>query len=59
MHFYLNFEYGVLQIREEMIHPSSHPTYNERHQKILEMLDCTLEKYKAGSHQYKKDEPAE
>ena len=33
MHFYLNFEYGDLQIRQEMIHPSSHPTYNERQQK--------------------------
>ena len=29
-----------------MIHPNSHPTYNERHQKIIEMLDWTLEKYK-------------
>ena len=29
-----------------MIHPNSHPTYNERHQKIIEILDWTLEKYK-------------
>ena len=32
-----------------MIHPKSHPTYNERHQKIIEMIDWTLEKYKAGA----------
>ena len=29
-----------------MIHPNSHPTYNERQQKIIEMIDWTLEKYK-------------
>jgi len=28
-----------------MIHPNSHPTYNERHQKIIELIDWTLEKY--------------
>ena len=32
--------------RQEMIHPSSHPTYNERQQKILEWIDWILEKYK-------------
>ena len=30
-----------------MIHANSHPTYNERHQKIIEWIDWTLEKYKA------------
>ena len=45
MYFYLYFEYGVLRIRQEMIHPSSHPTYNERQQKIIDMIDWTLEKY--------------
>ena len=29
-----------------MIHPNSHPTYNERHQKIIEMIDLTMDKYK-------------
>ena len=29
-----------------MIHPNSHPTYNERQQKIIEMIDWALEKYK-------------
>ena len=28
-----------------MIHPKSHSTYNERHQKIREMIDLTMEKY--------------
>ena len=45
------FENHLLSIkteRQEMIHPSSHPTYNERQQKIIEMIDWTLEKYKTG-----------
>ena len=29
-----------------MIYPKSHPTYNERHEKIIAMIDWTLEKYK-------------
>ena len=29
-----------------MIHPKSPPTYNERQQKIIDMIDWTLEKYK-------------
>ncbi len=33
-----------------MIHPNSHPTYNERQQKIIEMIDWTLEKYQAGAN---------
>ena len=45
------FENHLLSIRaerQEMIHPSSHPTYNERQHKIIELIDWTLEKYKAG-----------
>ena len=34
--------------RQKMIHPNSHPTYNERHEKIIELIDWTLEKYKAA-----------
>ena len=44
------FENQLLSIRDErqkMIRPSCHPTYNERHQKIIELIDWTLEKYKA------------
>ena len=29
-----------------MIHPKSHPTYNERHEKIIQLIDWTLEKYR-------------
>ena len=32
--------------RQEMIRPNCHPTYNERHEKIIEMIDWTLRKYK-------------
>ena len=42
------FENHLLSIkteRQKMIHPNSHPTYNERHQKIIEMIDLTMEKY--------------
>jgi hypothetical protein len=45
-----NFENHLLSIRAErqkMIHPKSHPTYNEHQQKIIEMIDRVLEKYKA------------
>ena len=37
-----------------MIHPNSHPTYNERQQKIIEMIDWTLEKYKTIADEYTK-----
>jgi len=43
------FENHLLSIkaeRQKMIHPKSHPTYNDRQQKIIEMIDWTLEKYK-------------
>ena len=43
------FENHLLSIKAErqtMIHPNSHPTYNERHEKIIELIDWTLEKYK-------------
>jgi hypothetical protein len=45
------FENHLLSIRDErqrMIHPNCHPTYNERHEKIMELIDWTLEKYKAA-----------
>jgi hypothetical protein len=41
-------ENNLLSIRDErqrMIRPNCHPTYNERHQKIIELIDWTLEKY--------------
>jgi hypothetical protein len=45
------FENHLLSIkteRQKMIHPNSHPTYNERHQKIIKLIDLVLEKYKAN-----------
>jgi len=45
------FESDLLSIRDDrqkMIRPNCHPTYNERHQKIIELIDWTLEKYKAN-----------
>ena len=44
------FENHLLSIRDErqeMIHPKSHPTYNDHQQKIIELIDWTLEKYKS------------
>ena len=45
----IKFENDFLSIRDErqkMIRPNCHPTYNERHQKIIELIDWTLEKYR-------------
>jgi hypothetical protein len=35
--------------RQEMIHPKSHPTYNDHQQKIIELIDWTLEKYRTAN----------
>ena len=54
-----NFENHLLSIkteRQKMIHPNSHPTYNERQQKIIEMIDWALEKYKAAVDTQKMNE---
>lgn len=43
------FKNHLLSIKDEhqkRIRPNLHPTYNERHEKIIEMIDWTLEKYK-------------
>ena len=34
--------------RQRMVYPNCHPTYNERHEKIIEMINWTLEKYNAN-----------
>src|SRR5215204_6884880 len=47
----IKFENHLLSIkddRQEMIRPNCHPTYNERHEKIIEMIDWTLERYRAN-----------
>ena len=51
------FENHLLSIKAEhqkRIRPNLHPTYNERHQKIIEMIDWTLENYKAATANTKK-----
>jgi hypothetical protein len=43
------FENHLLSIKDEhqkQIRPNLHPTYNERHQKIIELIDWTLKKYR-------------
>ena len=45
------FENQLLSIRDDrqkMICPNCHPTYNERHEKIIEIIDWTLERYRAN-----------
>ena len=39
---------SIIDERQQMIYPNCHPTYNERHQKIIEMIDWTLEKYRTN-----------
>jgi hypothetical protein len=39
-----------------MIRPKCHPTYNERHEKIIEMIDWTLKKYKAAREKTQQNE---
>ena len=51
------FENHLLSIKDEhqkRIRPNLHPTYNERHEKIIEMIDWTLEKYNAAVINIKK-----
>ena len=45
-----NYLLSIRAERQEMIHPNSHPTYNERQQKIIEMIDWTLNKYKTATN---------
>ena len=39
-----------------MIHPNSHSTYNERQQKIIEIIDWIYDKYKAALNTQKMNE---
>jgi hypothetical protein len=53
------FENHLLSIRAErqkMIHPNSPSTYNERHEKIIEMIDLTMDKYKTAVNTQKMNE---
>jgi hypothetical protein len=43
------FENDLLSMRDErqeMLRPNCHPTYNERHQKIIGLIDWALLKYR-------------
>ena len=47
------FENHFLSIRDErqrMIYPNCHPTYNERQEKIIELIDWSLAKYKEDTN---------
>jgi hypothetical protein len=53
------FEKELLSIRDErqkMIRPNCHPTYNERHEKIIELIEWTLDKYRANRETQQEDE---
>jgi hypothetical protein len=53
------FEKQLLSIRDErqrMIYPNCHPTYNERHQNIIELIDWTLDKYRANREKIQQNE---
>ena len=54
------FENHLLSIKAEhqkQIRPNlPHHTYNERHEKIIELIDWTLEKYKATTDTQKMNE---
>ena len=53
------FENDLLSIRDErqdMIRPNCHPTYNERHQKIIELIDWTLERYRVNMENAQQNE---
>src|SRR5919106_7055733 len=59
MRLQTKFENHLLSTRDErqkMIHPNSHPTYNERHEKTIEMIDWTLERYNASIKWTKQNE---
>ena len=56
------FENHLLSIKAEhqnQIRPNLHPTYNERHEKIIELIDWTLEKYKTAVANIKKEQQNE
>ena len=56
------FENHLLSIKTEhqkRIRPNLHPTYNERHEKIIELIDWTLEKYKEAAAHIKKNQQNE
>jgi len=57
------FENHLLSIKAEhqkQIRPNlHHPTYNERHEKVIELIDCTLEKYGTAATNIKNNQQNE
>lgn len=52
-----NFENYLLLLRfecQKMIKPNCHPTYNESHEKIIAMIDWTLDKYRSILNQQRR-----
>ena len=47
---------SIRDVLQTMIHPNSHPTYNERQQHIIDMIDWTLEKYNSAVNTQKMNE---
>ena len=43
---FVNHLLSIKDERQKMIHPNSHPTYTERHEKIIELIDWALLKYR-------------
>ena len=39
-----------------MIYPNCHPTYNERHEKMIELIDWTLERYRGRIRETHKEQ---
>ena len=57
-----NFENYLLSLRfecQKMIKPNCHPTYNESHEKIIAMIDWTLDKYRSILNQQQRREIGE
>ena len=53
------FEKHLVSIKDwtsKRIRLNLHPTYNERHQKIIEMIDLTMDKYKTAVNTQKMNE---
>ena len=47
---------SIIEERQKMIRPNCHPTYNERHQKIIELIDWTLDKYRANKETHQNEQ---
>jgi phosphoglycerate-specific signal transduction histidine kinase len=53
---FVNHLLSIRDERQKMIRPNCHPTYNERHEKIIELIDWTLEKYRANMENAQQNE---